>query len=205
MKICKACGVEKPKREFYKLGHTSDGLNWRCIPCQNRYNREHALEKARAKVDMVVYQTLKQAPTERLLLRFTRKVKRLDSGCWKWTANLHPDNGYPRVWFSKHDDKLAHRVSYEWSGGDIPEGLTIDHLCRNRWCVNPAHMEVVSRGENNLRGGSPWAVNKRKTHCHRGHEFTPANTYLYLGMRHCRECARLRKKAHQDKTALALS
>lgn len=193
MKMCKSCWKEKPEPEFYSLPHTSDGLNWRCIVCQNAYNREHGFQKALAALDPVVLLTFYEAPTIDRLMKFARKVARTAT-CWRWIGNLHPDNGYPRFWLGRHDDYLAHRLAYEWSGGTIPAGLTIDHLCRNRWCVNPDHLEPVTRGENNLRGGSPWAENARKTHCHRGHEFTAENTYTHKGMRHCRECARLMKR-----------
>lgn len=66
--------------------------------------------------------------------------------------------------------------------------MTLDHLCRNRLCVNPEHLEVVSRGENVLRGVGVTAENKRKTHCAHGHEFTTENTYRYGNKRHCRTC-----------------
>lgn len=192
-KTCKTCGKNKPISEFYSLPHTSDGLNYRCIPCQNFYNREHRRKLILEKLDPAILAKFAYAPTESRLLKFVRKIKPLASGCWRWTGSCHPDNGYPRFWFDRHDDRLAHRIAYEWTGRKIPYGLTIDHLCRNRWCVNPDHLEVVTRGENNLRGNSPWAINKRKTHCLRGHQFSKENTYLYKGMRHCRECSRIRK------------
>ena len=69
---------------------------------------------------------------------------------------------------------LAHRWSYEHHVGPIPEGLTVDHLCRNTSCVNPEHMEVVTREENAYRGSR----NKDKTHCDKGHELTAANVYV---------------------------
>lgn len=193
MKTCRQCLEPKPLADFYALPHTHDKLNYRCIPCQNAYNREYNRKKSIAGLNPVFLAMFPNGP-ELSVIRFARKIDIQESGCWKWTGNLHPDNGYPRVWFGKHDDKLAHRVAYEWAREAIAEGMTIDHLCRNRWCVNPKHLEVVSRGENNLRGNSPWAKNGRKTHCHAGHEFSPENTYNYHGMRHCKTCSRLRKK-----------
>jgi hypothetical protein len=94
----------------------------------------------------------------------------------------------------------AHRLAYQLLVGPIPEGLVIDHLCRNPPCQNPAHMECVTHRENTLRGASPHAMNARKTHCKRGHEFTFQNTYVDAkGCRSCLACraaaaARKRKK-----------
>ena len=92
---------------------------------------------------------------------------------------------------------LAHRFMYEYLIGPIPDGMTIDHLCRVRKCVNPMHMEVVTQKENMLRGNTLQAKNKNKTHCVRGHEFTPDNTLVYRRnngyMRICRKCKRRRE------------
>ena len=86
--------------------------------------------------------------------------------------------------------KLAHRVAYEWSLGEIPEGLDLDHLCRVRNCVNPSHLEPVTRQENLRRGiGNP---HKHKTHCPRRHEYNEENTYYdsKRNKRQCRVCRR---------------
>jgi hypothetical protein len=124
--------------------------------------------------------------------RFWLKVdkQRDTDSCWLWTA-ARTGAGYGAFSLGrKRDgDALAHRVAYQMRYGSIPEGLTIDHLCRVRHCVNPAHLEVVSMAENLRRGYSPWAINGRKTHCKRGHEFTEENTRHYKGQRHCRKCA----------------
>jgi hypothetical protein len=199
LKVCGACGDNKPTSEYYPLRHTSDGLNWRCIRCQNAYNREYNLKRTLAKCAPEVLQALRAAPISRL-----RKVAvkiQVTESCWLWTGSCHPDTGYGRIWFDRHDDRLAHRVIYEWVKGPIPEGLTIDHLCRVRRCVNPAHLEAVTNVENVMRGESPWAQNARKTHCHRGHPFNPENTWLNKGMRHCRECARQRKRQYRQAKA----
>lgn len=86
--------------------------------------------------------------------RFLSKIKKTDS-CWEWTAYIHP-GGYGRfgVTIAPKSKKIvyAHRFSYELFNGDIPEGKVIDHLCRNRSCVNPEHLELVDTYTNNIRG-----------------------------------------------------
>jgi hypothetical protein len=89
----------------------------------------------------------------------------------------------------------AHRFAYELFVDEIPDGLTLDHLCRNPRCVNPGHLEPVTQRENTLRGISPVAVNAAKTHCKHGHLLDEANTYMTnAGSRQCRTCNRLRMR-----------
>lgn len=197
-KLCKVCEQEKDESDFHSLPHTTDGLNWRCKSCQSAYLYQYKLKKTLDKCHPDVLSTLSSAPIERLR-RFAPKVHVSESGCWQWTGNTHPKNGYARVWFDRRDDRLAHRVSYEWANGQIPEALVLDHLCRNRSCVNPAHLQPVSNVENVMRGESVWALNAKKTHCLRGHPFDEANTRIYNGMRHCLECSRIRKRERRRK------
>jgi hypothetical protein len=126
--------------------------------------------------------------------RFWEKVdRRGPDECWPWRASVGT-HGYGVLGLGGHGTTTAPRFAYELLVGPIPAGLTIDHLCRNRRCVNPAHLEVVTRGENVLRGESTPARNVRKTHCKRGHEFTPENTYITpKGSRECRACIPIRK------------
>lgn len=131
---------------------------------------------------------------KKLLTRFMAKVDRAGE-CWVWQAKL--DNGYGLFWIGDREtgrSYRAHRVSYELFGRTIPEGLTLDHLCRNRACVNPAHLQPVDAVENVMRGESFSARNARKTHCPRGHEYTPENTYIQpQGWRCCKTCQRARR------------
>lgn len=124
------------------------------------------------------------------MTRLERFESRIAKGtrCWAWTG-ASQGGGYSQF-YDKGKNLLAHRVSYELYIGPIPTGMTIDHLCRNRACVNPAHMEPVSNGENILRGVSFSARNARKTQCDSGHEFTLENTYRWRNGRHCRACRR---------------
>src|SRR5262249_43013716 len=90
---------------------------------------------------------------------------------------------------------LAHRIAYSLLVRPLAQHEHLDHLCRNRACVNPAHLEPVSLKENVLRGIGITAINAKKTHCFAGHEFTSENTRVWRGKRHCRKCAAARARA----------
>lgn len=116
-------------------------------------------------------------------------------GCWLWTrAKSGAGYGQLRV---AGKVVYAHRFAYELLVGPIPEGLTLDHLCRVRACANPKHLEAVTLRANLLRGTSRNANNARKTHCLRGHPFSGPNLYVRKDGhgRECRACNTIRKRA----------
>jgi hypothetical protein len=116
---------------------------------------------------------------------WARVTKDPDPGCWHWTGAKA--SGYGRVyWFGKA--RPAHQITYEAYVGPIPEGMDLDHLCRVRECVNPAHLEAVTRRINLLRGRTIPAAHAERTHCPNGHEFTPENIYTWRNARWCRTC-----------------
>jgi hypothetical protein len=125
------------------------------------------------------------ASTDALGRLLDRSVQ--DGECWIWQGCTDLRYGrigaFGRQW-------LTHRLAYTLLVADVPDHLQIDHLCRNRLCINPAHLEAVPQQVNLARGFGPWAINARKTHCKRGHEFAPDNTLIEQGTRKCRACKR---------------
>lgn len=133
--------------------------------------------------------------------RFLSKCVATETGCWEWTGGHFVSTGYASFNL-KRDDGIwrpqpAHRVAYELLHGSIPEGLEIDHLCRNRGCVNPGHLEAVTRRENIRRSFGPSGINARKTHCSKGHPYDAENTRVRRGKRECIECYRAMDRARQ--------
>lgn len=133
--------------------------------------------------------------------RFWDKVD-TSGDCWVWTASTR--GGYGKFWLDG-DLHQAHRISYMWAGGTILDGEEVDHLCKNRACVRPDHLEAVSKLENNRRSESVSARKRRQTHCSRGHEFTPENTKVYVingvDCRRCAICERINNKRRYDPSA----
>lgn len=117
------------------------------------------------------------------------KVIKTDD-CWLWQGCL-THNGYGQI---RRNNKgyLAHRYAYMQLVGEIPKGKVLDHLCRVRNCVNPSHLEPVTNRENLLRG-----IPGNKTHCPKGHEYTPENTAYYRNAKYCKTCNKERARKNR--------
>jgi hypothetical protein len=135
--------------------------------------------------------------------QFWAKVDRSGGpdSCWIWSARLHRGGyGEFRMQIGSGANRRrvylkAHRVAYELAVGEIPTGLVLDHLCRTRACVNPAHLEPVTQGENVRRG---YPGGKGSTHCRQGHPFDEANTIVRpSGHRACRACKNERRRRNK--------
>lgn len=126
------------------------------------------------------------------------------NGCWRWTSALNP-NGYGRF-RTRQGAFQAHRFAFELGNGPIPDGLELDHLCRNRACVNPARLEAVTHRENTLRGATIAAANAAKTHCPQGHPYDGGNTYVNpRGSRICRTCVQASRDRYAARRAAVTS
>lgn len=127
---------------------------------------------------------------------FWKKVHR-SRGCWRWTGSRN--RNYGQVVFIRGQRRIeykAHIVAYNLMVGDIPKGLVIDHKCMIPLCVNPRHMDIVTRRENTMRGGSPPALNARKIVCNLGHR----DWYKrQSGARVCRKCANIRQSEYRSR------
>lgn len=127
-----------------------------------------------------------------------------ENGCWEWQSTMS-ENGYGIFTHHEMGRVFAHRLALHVAGYPVPAHLTVDHLCRNRKCVNPDHLEQVPVEVNILRGMTAGGRNARKTHCKHGHEFTPANTYVgksrtKIGTltRSCKTCAKIRNARKRE-------
>lgn len=125
--------------------------------------------------------------------RFWPKVL-ISDGCWEWTAGKD-NRGYGR--FQADGFRLAHRWAWFILNGPIPDGLELDHLCRNQGCVNPFHLEPVTHAVNVARAFAD------QTHCLRGHPYDAENTYRTPGgRRRCRQCKleydRIYREEHRE-------
>lgn len=141
--------------------------------------------------------------------RFWARVdRRGPDACWLWMGYRN-EWGYGMwIWGGGSASTTAHRVAYMLESGPIPDGLTLDHLCRNRLCVNPAHLEPVTRGENNRRGYGWSGVNARLTHCRHGHPLSGENLQIAKRgngqtFRVCRTCRIEKDRRYRTRKAAA--
>lgn len=128
--------------------------------------------------------------TKTLMERFEAKyIPEPMSGCWLWEAVVN-NSGYGFIHKTGNPVKAgAHRVSWELHRGPIPDGWDVDHTCRNRFCVNPDHLEPKTRLDNLACGQTLVAIQVSRAHCQAGHPYDD-NTSVYRGKRRCRDCAR---------------
>ena len=133
--------------------------------------------------------------------RFWEKVVNGENGCWRFTGCINLW-GYGTMKINGRSF-LAHRLAFLEIVGDIPDGLVLDHLCRQRDCVNPRHLEPVTIQENIMRGFGACAQYARRTHCSRGHGLSPENIYPTKNTKHrrCKECHKMRGKLDKYKVS----
>lgn len=127
--------------------------------------------------------------------RFMFRVSIDTNGCWVWPLLRRDGYGQTCVGIDGRTERFPHRVAWFLFRGSLPPtGMQLDHTCRVRACVNPDHLEVVTPLVNIMRSSGVTAENARKTHCHKGHEFTPENTIIDYPKgkrrRTCRSCGR---------------
>lgn len=126
-----------------------------------------------------------------------------NTGCWEWQGYIDHD-GYARTEVIGGKNKFVHRLSYEAFIESIPANMSIDHICRNKKCCNPKHLQILSIRENLLLGESPAAKNINKTHCKHGHIFDEENTRHIRGERVCKTCSYETQKRYQLKKKMGI-
>lgn len=149
-------------------------------------------EKTLEKIYAILSSHIKKMTPEE---RFWKKVN-MSANCWDWVGTINKDGygyGIPTALFKKFNTDRAHRVAWMLYGFHIPHGMFIDHICRNRKCVKPAHLRVVTPRENALENNNcAGALNKNKNSCVRGHMFSGKNLYVRTvggkTRRYCKEC-----------------
>ena len=133
--------------------------------------------------------------------RFHSSYQILENGCWQWLKVKRRKYGYFCLSIAgKKYDYLAHRYSYELRYGKIPQGKHLHHICPNKTCINPEHLQLTTKSEHPLlEENNITAINARKTHCKHGHEFTEENTYIRFNTHHrsCRKCQKQQEQKYK--------
>lgn len=184
-------------REAFVIRHREMG--WTFPKITAAYNAQVPEEYRRTKQMIgLIYKRVHGASRLTPMQRFMQSwMPVTESGCWIWMKKLNMD-GYGTFGTGEGAETMpAHRWAYEQFVGPVPAELTMDHLCRVRCCVNPAHLEPVTPRENVLRGIGPAARRAKQTHCLRGHELAGENLYLYKAGRHCRTCMRVYQERYR--------
>jgi len=136
-----------------------------------------------------------------LILKFLSLIRPSSDGCWIYSGGSNGDYG----WFSATKDKIrfrnyAHRISFSIFNGQLINGLVIDHKCMNKKCVNPEHIRQVTQAVNATENSKSFsAINKTKTHCPSGHEYSLDNIYKSNSWRNCKTCSKDRSKRQRSK------
>lgn len=196
-KLCKTCNAFHPLASFGMRGGKRTDRKSSCRKCCNAALREL---RARTKDVPRLIPPMSQKLLTRIFAKIAKSPEMFNgSHCWNWQGYISPVTGYGFASSGVNLHISAHRFVYQVIVEPIPDHLHCDHLCRNKRCVNPAHIEVVTPRVNVLRSTNKSAINARKTHCPQGHEYTESNTYQRQtknghGARVCRECSALQRK-----------
>lgn len=123
------------------------------------------------------------------------KLQETDAGCWEWTGHRH-ERGYGRIVLDKKNVSV-HRLLYELFNGPIPDGWVIDHMCENKPCSNPAHLDACTHTDNIERHWTIHPERDSNTHCSRGHKFDDVGWIIDKQDRACKKCYKMRQDKYE--------
>lgn len=184
--------------------HSSSGCSSACLWAGNFGTHQSLMRKIESRPvsrPASTYMNQFTLNDARLPPRFWSKVSVDGNGCWMWTASVRGGYACYRIGGAGTPCRGGHIHAYEILIGQVGEGLELDHLCRHPLCVNPAHLEPVTPTVNKLRSDSPWAMNARKTHCPRGHEYDVVSVVDGRKQRKCRQCLAINTRNYRARKA----